>query len=309
MDTYNDYVIVTPCFNEGSTLISFFKKLEIVLAALRENFTIVLVDDASLDDSVQLAKSFNFSAPNIHLHIIQLIYNSGHQSAIFQGLLYAKTINAQHVIVMDSDGEDAPEAIPQLIAQSGYDIVVVNRGKRKESFTFRFSYAIYKMLFKFITGKKMDYGNYSMISKKIVERIANTSFIHYPAYLLKQKALRTSIVFDRDKRIDGKSKMGIKGLLFHAFRSFIEFAEDLLMLFLRMFMVISVVIVFLFINVLYQKLIAKTAILGWFSTLTISLVILATICLGFFVTGLLLLNLMHQQNNKTQLNIYNIVKA
>jgi glycosyltransferase involved in cell wall biosynthesis len=309
MGNFNDFVIVTPCFNEGTTLISFLKRLEGVVSRLDEKFMVVVVDDASLDNSLELAKSFSFTAPNIQLHLIQLMYNTGHQSAIFQGMLYAKKLDAQRVIIMDSDGEDDPEAIPSLVQNTDYDIVVVNRGKRKENFTFRFSYAIYKRIFTLITGKKMDHGNYSMISKKMVERIANTSFIHYPAYLLKQKATRTNIVFDRDKRIDGKSKMGMKGLLFHAFRSFIEFAEDLLLLFLRMFIVISIAIVLLFLNVLYQKLVAKTAILGWFSTLSISLVILATICLGFFVTGLLLLNLMHQQNNKTQSNIYNIIKS
>lgn len=305
---HHTYAIVTPCFNEGITIIQFLQKLDNVLGTLDGTFTVIVVDDSSTDNSLELVKAFTFSAKNVQLHVLNLMYNSGHQSAIFQGLLYANELKAQHVIVMDSDGEDDPDAIPLLIQKTGYDIVEVKRGKRKESLQFRFSYRIYKMLFKLVTGKKMDFGNYCMISQVIVERIANTSFIHFPAYLLKQKASKTSIVYDRSKRIDGKSKMGMQGLLFHAFRSFIEFAEDLLMVFLKMFIIISVVIVLLFLDLLYQKFIAGTAILGWFSTLTISLVTLAIICLGFFVTGLLLLNLMHQQQNKMQKAIYRIAK-
>lgn len=309
MNPHTEFFIITPCFNEGNTLIAFYKKLEGVLSRLENKFTVVLIDDSSLDNSVALAKAYQFSAPNISFHILQLAYNVGHQSAIFQGLLYANEVEAEHVIVMDSDGEDDPEAIPMLIEKKGYDVVVVKRGKRKESLTFRFSYSIYKWLFKLITGTKMDHGNYSMISRKIVSRISSTSFIHYPAYLLKQKALKENITFDREKRLDGKSKMGMKGLLFHVFRSFIEYAEDLLLVFLRLFILLSAVIALLFINLLYQKLIAHTAILGWFSTLTVSLVILAVICLGFFVTGLLLLNLKHQQNNEARSKIFNVIKS
>ena len=154
----------------------------------------------------------------------------------------------------------------------------------------------------------MDYGNYCMIEREIVDRISHTSFIHFPAYLLKQKASRTSIRYNRKKRIDGKSKMGMQGLLIHAFKSLLEFGEDLLMLFLKLFLLILIVLVFLFGNLLYQKFIAKTAILGWFSTLTIGLMNLAVLCLGFFILGILLLNLIHQQNNRTQKSIYRIIK-
>ncbi|HXS36482.1 MAG TPA: glycosyltransferase, partial [Flavipsychrobacter sp.] len=242
MNSPSKFIIVTPCFNEGSVIVSFLKRLEEVLSGLHHTFDIVVVDDSSIDDSLQHAKSFCFKSQNIRFHLLELMYNVGHQSAIYQGLLYAKSIGSDHIIVMDSDGEDDPEAIPLLIQKQGYDIVAVKRGKRKESILFRTSYFLYRLLFKLVTGKKMDYGNYSMISTKMVERITNTSFIHYPAYLLKQKASRTSIIFDRNKRLDGRSKMGMQGLLFHAFRSFIEFAEDLLMLFLKMFVVICIVI-------------------------------------------------------------------
>lgn len=300
--------IIAPCFNESESIGHFLQKLDEVLGSISEQFVVVIVDDCSTDNSLDIIKNYTFRSSNVTLKVLGLLYNSGHQAVIFQGLLYAQAQGFDHIIVMDSDGEDDPEAIPHIVQKKDYDIVEVKRGKRNESLKFRFFYYLYKMLFKLVTNKKMDYGNYSMISKVIVERVANTSFIHFPAYLLKQKAKKTSIVYDRSKRIDGKSKMGLQGLLFHAFRSFIEFAEDLLMIFLKMFVLLSVVILIMFVNVLYQKFVADTAILGWFSTLTISLVILATICLGFFVTGLLLLNLMHQSHNKMKVEIYNIIK-
>jgi hypothetical protein len=186
--------------------------------------------------------------------------------------------------------------------------VEVKRGKRSESGVFRTNYFFYKMLFRFITGRTMDYGNYCMISRSMIERVNLTSFIHLPAYLLKQKASRDAITYNRSKRIDGRSKMGYKGLLMHAFKSMIEFAEDLLLLFLRMFIVIIIIFLLLLGNILYQKFISHTAILGWTSTLAISLLILAVLCIGFFITGVLLLNLMHQQNIKSFKSVYTVIK-
>ncbi len=196
---------------------------------------------------------------------------------------------------------------PRSLPSSGsgeYAIAEIKRGKRSEKWSFRIAYRFYKLIFWMITGKTMDYGNYCMISRSIVDRIAFTGFIHLPAYLLKQKDPRTFITFDRGKRIQGESKLGVKGLLIHAFKSFIEFGEDLLLLFLKLFVVICGFLLVVFLDLLYQKFIARTAILGWFSTLAMEMLILAGMCLGFFILGILLLNLIHQQNNRDQQTIY-----
>jgi hypothetical protein len=147
-----------------------------------------------------------------------------------------------------------------------------------------------------------------MIDQNILERVTFTSFIHFPAYLLKQKASRKSIEFDREKRISGKSKMGHQGLLIHAFKSFVEFAESFLMMFLKLFVLVLIGVFLLIGDALFKKYILQTAILGWTSTVIIGLLTIAIICLGFFVIGILLLNLMHQQNGVMRSPIYSIIK-
>lgn len=298
--------ILAPCFNEQTTINIFLKKLEEVLAVLNDEFRVVIVDDCSQDNTFNLLSHFTFKAKNIQLDVLRLTFNIGHQGAIYQGLLYISEQSPTSVIIMDSDGEDDPAAIPELLQFKEYDIVEVKRGKRSEGILFRCFYFLYKMLFKFVTGKIIDFGNYCLINKNIVDRIKHTSFVHLPAYLLKQKASTTFITCNRGKRIDGRSKMGYKGLLLHAFKSMIEFSEDLLMLFFRLFIVLMIIFLFVSGNVIYQKFVTHTAIPGWFSTLAISLIMLATLCMGFFITGILLLNLMHQQNIKSFKEIYSV---
>ncbi|NDK55266.1 glycosyltransferase [Pontibacter fetidus] len=295
-----EFAIIAPCFNENVTVISFLKELESVLRQLPFSFKVIIVDDASTDNTLHLLQQLRLTSPNVELTILSLKYNAGHQGAIYQGLLYARSSNCQRFIVMDSDGEDDPEAIRELVyADDEADIVNVVRGRRKESLTFRFSYHIYRLIFKVITGRVMNFGNYCMISNRVLATSCHTSFVHFAAHLSKQRVKTKQIVYNRRKRIDGKSKMNLTSLVHHAFKSFVEYAEDLLMMFLKIFAVISVAFAALIGYVLYKKFITHEAILGWASTVSIGLLNVALLCLGFFVIGILLLNILARKRQDT----------
>lgn len=305
--TQTPFAIITPCYNEGPTVIRFLESLEQVIEGLPYQFYVVVVDDCSTDNTLGLLKQFTFGASNIELRLLHLKFNVGHQGAIYQGLLYASRLSADHFIIMDSDGEDTPRAIPELLQHAGCDMVHVVRGKRQEGAVFKLSYSIYKAIFRLVTGKRMNFGNYCMISRKIAESAVYHTFTHFAAFLSKQRGTREHIVAERDKRIDGKSKMSFKNLLSHAFKSFVEYGEDLLMIFLKSFIVIMVLFIAAISNVIYQKFVADTAILGWTSVVAIGLLNMAIISIGFFVLGILLLNLSHQKNPNNKLPIYDEV--
>jgi glycosyltransferase involved in cell wall biosynthesis len=294
--TETNVVIITPCFNENTTVISFLQNIEEVVSKLSYRFEVVVIDDCSSDHTLTLLNDFQFQSQNIKLTILPLKFNVGHQAAIYQGLLYAQSLDSDKFIVMDSDGEDDPEAIAELIEFNGYHIVNVARGRRKESLSFKISYYVYRFIFKVITGKVLNFGNFCMITKRVLETSCYTSFIHFAAHLSKQKVRSTSITYNRLKRIDGKSKMNLTSLIHHAFKSFVEYAEELLMVFLRIFMVIILAFIVLISVVLYKKFFTDEAILGWASTMTVGLFTIALICIGFFVIGILLLNMISQKN-------------
>ena len=284
-------VIITPCFNENRTVITFLTNLEKIISTLPFTFEVVVVDDCSSDNTPLLLKEFRFGSPGLTLHVVTLPYNMGHQQAIYHGLLYSRNIASDRFIVMDSDGEDDPAAIRELVGIQGYEIVNVARGRRKESLRFRVSYHVYRYLFKFITSKVLNFGNFCMINKRVLLICCSTSFIHFAAYLSKQNVKSTSIVYNRLKRIDGKSKMNMGSLVHHAFKSFVEYAEQLLMVFLRIFVFIILAFFILLGIVIYKKYFSHQAILGWASTISLGLFNTALICVGFFVIGILLLNM------------------
>ncbi len=301
--------IILPCFNENRTVTKFLDELVFSIKNLPCEFLVILVDDCSTDETLELLSAYQLNQSNVTIKILTLQYNLGHQGAIYQGLLYAETTAATNIIVMDADGEDDPEAISQLLdLRYENNIVNVARRKRRESLFFVILYHIYKVLFKLITGKTMNYGNYCMIDRKTLSSVLDTSFIHLGARLSKMRLRSSTIPFDRRKRIDGHSKMSLNNLIFYAFQSLMEYAENLLMMFLKIFAVTSLTSVTIIIYVVYEKLFTDNAIIGWASTIISNFINASLICLGFFVMGLLLLNLGSRQKIPLRKVIHQEVK-
>ena len=307
MKTFNSnckyFIIILPIFNEKDLIINFIELLEKKLNEIDENFRLIFVNDGSTDGSEELIKNYVTKSKNIQIELIELNNNAGHQNAIRQGLIYVKKIhinNIKGIIIMDSDGEDNPEAIKELTEIDKFDVVFVARGRRSESLTFKVSYFFYKIIFKLITGRQINFGNYSMISPKVLNAIADKHFFHYSAFLSKLRFNVKKINYDRNKRLNGKSKMGFKNLLIHALKSLIEYFEELIYFQIKVFMMILLAFTGMSIYIVYSKLIAKNAVMGWSSNIMIGLINGLLIMFSSIIISTLLLTL---KNTLDQRNI------
>jgi len=289
--TSYDYVIVSPCFNENSTVIAFLNSLNNTLKSSSHRFLVIVVDDGSTDKTLDLLQQYRFVAANVALQVLRLRFNVGHQKAIYQGLLYAQRFEAAHYIVMDADGEDDPRAILDLTAIHDADIVFVTRGKRHESIRFKLGYFFYKSLFAMVANARVNFGNYSMISRRALEAVLGQSFVHYSAFLSRLRLSRRNIKYDRLRRLDGQSKMNFHSLVMHGLKSLIEYSDKVLLFFIKFFVIVLIGLLGVAGFILYMKLFTDEAVLGWASTLGTSLFNASLIILGIIVLGLLLLNI------------------
>ena len=124
-------VCVIPVYNDWDNLELL---LPAIAAATREFSTTVLaVDDGSHSRHTPAVPE------GIHMEVLYLRNNAGHQRAIAVGLQHAASEHpdAGYVIVMDADGEDRAQDIGSLIAKcaEGGDsrVVFAQRKKRQAS--------------------------------------------------------------------------------------------------------------------------------------------------------------------------------
>lgn len=218
---------VIPTYNDEASL----KKLIDNINKELKNFTLhfLIVDDCSEDDYKTLANLQK-------IDLIKLEKNQGSQKAISIGLKYAKDkeLEFDYLIVMDSDGEDKPADLQLLISEAhkknNNSIIFASRNKRMEIFTFKFFYFFYKLVFRTLTGKKINFGNYSCIPKKFLNEIVKVSFLklHFPAAIIKSKLSYSDIPCDKGPRYAGDSKMSFNNLFVHGFMAFSIFLKEII---------------------------------------------------------------------------------
>lgn len=297
----NEIAILLPCYNEQDIIQEFLDELVLTLKLINQGVSIILVNDSSSDNTIEKILEFKSShnCTDLDIRILNLEYNVGHQKAIKVGLKYLEDQNYKKVVIMDSDGEDDPSAIQELVKFNDFDIIHVARGKRKEKFSFVAYYRLYKLLFYFITNTWLDFGNYCMINKKALAIINKSSFVNFPAFLSRLKLKKKKIRYDRRNRIGGNSKMRWKGLVYHGIFSYVEYAEDLLFIFIRLFISSTIILFFIIFVLIYLRFYTDFNVPGWTSIMILSLLNLSVLSIGFFVLGVILLKI-----GKTNENSY-----
>lgn len=289
--------VIAPCYNEEGVITRFLDELSPCLSSSDAQLEIVLVDDGSSDATVANALEWGKSN-STPLQVIRLSRNSGHQNAIAAGVRIAYEQGFSGAVVMDSDGEDDPSVIPAMLSFKDAEVIQITRGKRSEGLLFRLGYFFYKILFRWLTGKRIDFGNFSFISRRAMQAVASESFIHYPAFLSRLNFKKGYIKADRKTRIGGQSKMGFSGLALHGIRALAEFSEELLMAFLKLTLLFGLALLIITGVVLYKKFVSMEAIPGWTSTMLVGAFTAMLISGGFFILGVILLRLSKVQNSR-----------
>jgi len=222
-------IIVTPVYEDVEASRRLFTELS---ARFQHNVFVVAVDDGSVHHPLNISHLENAGVDGV---LLKLRRNVGHQRAIAIGLGYVSECiqPAQSVVVMDSDGEDLPSTISDLLGKlqsQDVDVVVAQRRSRVETMRFKVFYKIYKLFFSLMTGRAISFGNFMALKPHAVKRLVAMQelSIHIAAAVLASK-LRTKVCpLDRGERYAGQSKMNFVGLVLHGFKGLMVFAEDVL---------------------------------------------------------------------------------
>ena len=172
------FSIVAPVFNEEATLPEFCRRALAVAEGLAESFEVILVDDGSGDGSLAVARELAGRDPRVK--VISFSRNFGHQIAITAGLDYAE---GDAVVIIDSDLQDPPEVIPQLIAKwrEGYDVVYATRSERRGETFFKLATArLFYWMINRVTSLRIpaNTGDFRLVDRRVALALRQTREHH-----------------------------------------------------------------------------------------------------------------------------------
>ena len=148
--------------------------------------------------------------------------NRGHARCNAFGIRYIfQNKKFDNLILMDGDGEDRPEEIKSLIEKIIKNpnlSVVAKRVKRSEGFFFQFLYQLHKLITFIFTGKKINFGNYSILTKNDVEKLHSKASLwsSFSGSVKKNLKPLNEINSIRGLRYFGPSQMSLFKLIIHS---------------------------------------------------------------------------------------------
>ncbi|MDP2654114.1 MAG: glycosyltransferase family 2 protein [Candidatus Omnitrophota bacterium] len=279
------YGVVLPVYNEEACLRDIVQRVETALKTLGKDYEIILVDDGSSDNTWPIIEHLHTG--NQRVKGIRFLRNFGHQTAIFAGLSKCRS---RYIAVMDADGQDPPEILPELFktCAQGYDVVYAVRKNRKEGFLKRFAYRLFYRCFQRIVSFQvpLDSGDFSVFTREVAQFIRalpeKNPFIRGLRSWYGGKQI--GVAFERQKRIAGKPKYGFLKLFHLAVTASISFSKFPLKLISGTGICLSLASFLTGLLILAYKILNGIAPWGWTST-TILIIFFGG--LNLFVLGII----------------------
>ena len=213
------FTILIPIYNDWESLdellINISKNIKNIESA---KFNCVIINDCSTIKNSEIKIPSNIDS----IRIIHMKENRGHARCNAFGIKYlSKNKDLDYVILMDGDGEDRPQEIELLANKVLVEpniSVVAKRIKRSEGLLFQSLYQIHKYLTLLTTGKLINFGNYSCLTKNDLEVLSTKPSLwsSFSGSFKKYVKNYNEINSFRGTRYFGPSQMSLFKLIVHS---------------------------------------------------------------------------------------------
>jgi glycosyltransferase involved in cell wall biosynthesis len=142
------FSIIIPAYHEADAIASVVKRAHQVMSKLEHPYEIIVVDDGSRDATSKRACDGG-------ARVISHPYNIGNGAAVKTGIRNAR---GNVLVMLDGDGQHAPEDIPRLLEKLGpYDMVVGARKHASDTDIHRdIANSIYNWFASYVCGRKIE---------------------------------------------------------------------------------------------------------------------------------------------------------
>jgi len=219
--------VVTPVFNEEEPIQAFYKRTRSALDKLAGHYDtrILFVVDRCTDKTVDILK--DIAARDSCAQVLTLSSRFGHQMSLLAGIDHA--VDADIIVMMDSDLQHPPELIPELLRQHdlGNDVVfTVRKDSENVGIMRRVIGSLFYRLLGFLSNVKINENtaDFRLVSRRVAN-ILRTQIRERNMFLRGLFSWigfnQTSIEYSAAERAAGQSKysfsrminLGIAGIL------------------------------------------------------------------------------------------------
>jgi glycosyltransferase involved in cell wall biosynthesis len=279
------FSFVLPVFNEEETIQETYRRLAGILDSLSEEGEIILVDDGSLDRSLEMMRELRQRDPRVCY--LSLARNFGHQIAVTAGLHFAR---GDAVVVLDADLQDPPELIPAMVDKwrGGFHVIYAQRTARQREGPAKklFAYLFYRIL-RILTDVDIpsDTGDFCLMDRKVVDVL--NALPERGRYLRGLRAWigfrQTAVPFEREPRFAGEVKYTFRKSFGLALNGIVSFSRVPLRLATYLGLLVAGCALIMVVLVIYWRLFHPAAPLIGYTIITAAIFFLAAVqlfCLG-----------------------------
>ena len=277
--------VAVPARNEAGNLPVLLERLAAVAAGLDADLHVVVADDDSDDGSLELYPRLIARYP--WLTVVRLSRRFGHQAAIAAALSRAR---GDAIVAMDSDLQDPPEVIPELVARwrEGYEVITAVKRSRREPLLRRVAYGLFHRLLPYAVPLRIPAtaGTFCLLDTRVAGVIVGLGERNrfLPGLRSWVGFRQTTVAFDREARHAGRPAFRTADLVKLAIDGVFGFSYRPLRLATILGLFGAAVAAALLLAALYFRLFTRIAIPGW-ASLTVAIAFLGGVQL--FALGMI----------------------
>ena len=290
-------ILVTPVYNDWDSLNILLKKVNNSVSEGTEIGVLVINDASSVMPTISKAEFADKN--NIeNISVLHLNCNLGHQKAITIGLGHiVENESFDAVIIMDSDGEDNPAYINDMLNSYDIDqdkIIIARRDKRSEGLLFKIGYYCYKSIFRILTGESISFGNYCLIPRNQLQKLIykETLWNHIASTVLRSGLPLKMLPTKRGERYAGEATMNFPALVLLGLSAIAVFSDVVLLRTLIVSFLLCVLALFSIAAVFMIKIFTTLAIPGWASSTIgiFTIIFIQSLMISIFILFIILAN-------------------